>query len=110
MLAPAIIELVAGLIIVGLAVRMGQGRVQRHSAAGVRTPATMRSDETFRVANHAAAPLTGLGGAIMVACGAAATAVPKHYFGILVFGGVGAFLVVGLVGAAIGVRAARAIP
>jgi hypothetical protein len=70
MLVPAIAEVLAGLLVLWLAVRMRQGRVRRGAAAGVRTPSTMRSDAAFEVANKAAAPLAGAGGAILAICGA----------------------------------------
>jgi len=106
-LVPAIAEVLAGLGIVWLAIRMRQGRVRRGSAAGVRTPSTMRSDAAFETANKAAAPLTGAGGAILAICGVLAAIMPKHPAGIFIFGGVGVFLVLCLLGAATGVRASR---
>ena len=110
MLIPAIVEVLAGFILVWLAVRMRQGRVQRGSAAGVRTPSTMRSDAAFEAANKAAAPLAGAGGAVLVVCGVLAAVLPKHLFGIFVFGGVAVLLVFCLLGAVIGVRASRSVP
>jgi SdpI/YfhL protein family len=109
-LVPAIVEVLAGFIVVWLAVRMRQGRVARGSAAGVRTPSTMRSDAAFETANKAAAPLTGAGGAVLAACGVLAAVLPKHLFGAFVFGGVGVFLVFCLIGAVTGVRASRSVP
>ena len=107
MLVPAIAEVLAGLIVVWLAIRMRQGRVARGSAVGVRTPSTMRSDAAFETANKAAAPWAGAGGAILAVCGVLAAALPKHLFGVFVFGGMGVFLVLCLLGAATGVRASR---
>ena len=52
MLVPAIVEVLGGFIVVWLAIRMGQGRVQRGSVAGVRTPSTMRSDAAFETASN----------------------------------------------------------
>ena len=78
MLVPAIAEVFAGLIVLWLAIRMRQGRVPRGSAAGVRTPSTMRSDAAFAAANKAAAPLTAAGGAILAVCGVLAAALPKQ--------------------------------
>ena len=109
-LVPAMVEVLAGLIVVWLAVRMWQGRVALGSAAGVRTPSTMRSDAAFETANKAAAPLAGAGGAILAACGVLAAVLPKHLFGAFVFGGVGVFLVFCLIGAVTGVRASRSVP
>jgi hypothetical protein len=107
MLVPAIVEVLAGLLLLWLAIRMRQGRVLRGSAAGVRTPSTMRSDAAFEVANKAAAPLTGAGGAILAVCGVLAAALPKHLAGVFIFGGAGVCLVLCLVGAMAGVRASR---
>ena len=110
MLVPAIVEVLAGLIIVWVAVRLWQGRVARGSAVGVRTPSTMRSDAAFETANKAAAPLAGAGGAIMAVGGVLAAVMPRHLFGVFVFGGVGLFLLLILLGAAVGVRASRSVP
>src|SRR5580658_3030475 len=110
MLAPAIVEVLAGFIVVWLAVRMRQGRVTRGSAAGVRTPSTMRSDAAFETANKAAAPLAGAGGAVLAVCGVLAAALPKHLFGVFVFGGIGVFLIFCLLSAVTGVRASRSVP
>jgi hypothetical protein len=110
MLIPAIVDVLAGLIVVWVAVRMRQGRVARGSAVGVRTPSTMRSDAAFETANKAAAPLAGAGGAVLAVCGVLAAIVPRHLFGGFVFGGLGVFLILCLLGAAIGVRAARTAP
>jgi hypothetical protein len=72
MLVPAISEVIAGLVVVWLAVRLRQGRISRNWAVGVRTPAAMRSDAAFAAANKAAAPLSATGGALFAACGVAA--------------------------------------
>ena len=110
MLVPAIAEVLAGFVVVWLAVRMRQGRVARGSAAGVRTPSTMRSRRRRRTANKAAAPLAGAGGAVLAACGVLAAVLPKHLFGAFVFGGVESLLVLCLIGAVTGVRASRSVP
>jgi uncharacterized membrane protein len=107
MLVPAIVEVFAGLVVLWTAIRMRQGRVPRNWGVGVRTPSTMRSDAAFATANKAAAPLAGMGGAIMAVCGVLAAALPKHLAGAFIFGGVGVFLVLCLLGAATGVRASR---
>jgi hypothetical protein len=43
----------------------------------------------------------------LAVCGVLAAALPKHLFGVFVFGGMGVFLVLCLLGAATGVRASR---
>jgi hypothetical protein len=109
MLVPAIAEVLAGLIVVWLAIRMRQGRVARGSAVGVRTPSTMRSDAAFETANNAAAPWAGAGGAILAVCGVLAAVLPRHLAGVFIFGGVGVFLAFCVLGAASGVRASRSV-
>jgi hypothetical protein len=110
MLIPGIVEVIAGLIIVWVAVRAWNGRLQRTGGVGVRTSSTMRSDAAFAAANKAAAPLAGAGGAVLAICGVLGAVFPRHLIGIFIFGGVGIFLVLSLVGAAIGGRAARSAP
>jgi len=110
MLVPATAEALAGLIVIWLAIRLWQGRVPRGSAVGVRTPSTMRSDAAFKTANKAAAPLSAAGGAAMAIGGVLAAAMPRHLAGGFIFGGVGVFLLFILLGAAIGIRASRAVP
>jgi uncharacterized membrane protein len=109
MLVPVIAEVLAGLVIVWFAVRLRQGRISRNSAIGVRTPSTMRSDAAFETANKAAAPLTGAGGVVMAVCGVLGVVFPRHLAGAFIFGGVGVFLVLCLLGATVGVRAARPV-
>ena len=110
MLIPAIVEVLAGFVLLWLAVRMWQGHVARGSAAGVRLPSTMRSDAAFEAGNKAAAPMTGAAGAVLTVCGVLAAVLPKHLYGAFVFGGVGVTLVCCLLGAATAVRAARSVP
>ena len=110
MLIPGIVEVIAGLIIVWVAVRAWNGRLQRTGGVGVRTPSTMRSDAAFATANKAAAPLAGTGGAILAVCGVLGAVFPRHLIGIFIFGGIGVFLVLCIAGAAIGVRATRSAP
>jgi len=101
------IVIAAGCLLIWVAVASRQGRLQRGLPVGVRTPATMRSDEAFAVANKAAAPYAGAGGAVMILGGAIAMVVPKHLFGLPVFGGVVIGLALLFAGAAVGVRACR---
>lgn len=67
MIVGGVILALAGLVVIGVAIRGWQGRLPRNFVAGVRTPATMRSDEAFQIANKVAAPLAVAGGAVMVA-------------------------------------------
>jgi uncharacterized membrane protein len=110
MLVPAIAEVLAGLIVVWVAIQTRQGRIRRGSAVGVRTPSTMRSDAAFETANKAAAPFAGAGGVILAVCGVLAAVLPRHLVGVFIFGGVRVFLILCLLGAATGVRASRSVP
>jgi uncharacterized membrane protein len=71
-----VVVALGGLVVIGVGIRGWQERLPRNFIAGVRTPATMRSDEAFRIANKVAAPLEVAGGAVMVAGGALATVLP----------------------------------
>jgi uncharacterized membrane protein len=107
MLVPGIIEIVAGLGLVWLAVVSWQERLPRNGIAGVRTPSTMRSDEAFRTANKVAAPLTGAAGVVMAAGGVVATVVPESAVAApLLAGALGAALLA-VIGGIRGARAAR---
>ena len=107
MIVPGLICVAAGLVLIWLSVRMWQERLRRNLIAGVRTASTLRSDEAFRVANKAAAPLTGAGGAVLAAGGLAAVLVPKPVAGIVLFGGAIACAGLCIAGAVKGVRACR---
>jgi hypothetical protein len=54
--------------------------------------------------------LTGAAGVILAIGGVLAAIMPKHLAGIFIFSGVGVFLILCLLGAATGVRAARSAP
>ncbi len=107
MIVGGVVLALAGLALVAVAVRGWQGRLARGSIAGVRTATTMRSDEAFRIANKVAAPLAAAGGAVMVVGGVLGAALPIRAGGptVLVAAGVAVVLIV--IGAAQGVRAAR---
>lgn len=102
--------LVAGVALLTVGLLGWRRRLPRNRFAGIRTPATLRSEAAFRAANHVAAPPVLAAGAVSAAGGA------------LVFGTVGPALtvivgatgigVVGLLvaGGLLGHRAAAAIP
>ncbi|QUH05654.1 SdpI family protein [Saccharopolyspora erythraea] len=99
----------AALLFVGW--RGLRGQLARNRYAGVRTPATLRSEEAFELANRAAAPAYLAAGATGVLAGAALPALATTFSVVLVavIGVVGAF---GLqvVGGVFGNRAAEAMP
>jgi hypothetical protein len=104
---PAVIAMRAGLLVVWVAVRSWQECLTRNGIAGVRTPSTMRSDEAFRIANKAAAPLAGAGGAVLTAGGLAAALAPRSAVGLALFGGAVIFVALCIAGAVRGTRACR---
>lgn len=65
MIVPAVILILAGLVLIVVAVASWQERLPRNSFAGVRTPTTLRSDQAFKAANKVAAPLTAAGGVVL---------------------------------------------
>ncbi|MDA8321334.1 MAG: SdpI family protein [Actinomycetota bacterium] len=105
-----VVEVLIGLVVVMLSILMWQGRLRRNWAAGVRTRSTMRSDAAFKAANKAAAPLTGAGGVVFAMCGVVGSLVPQHARGAVVLAGALALGVLAMLGAAVGVRAARSVP
>lgn len=88
-----------------------RGRLPRNRWAGVRTAATMRSDETFTVANQVAgAPLLA-SGAVAVVVGLLTAVMPTTASLLIVLiVGLAGTLALALVGGALGHRAAAAIP
>jgi len=59
----------SGLFIMRMATRMGDGRFKRNRWAGIRTPSTMKSDEAWRTAHEAGAPLMRSAGTLGAAGG-----------------------------------------
>ncbi|MEY7972407.1 SdpI family protein [Saccharomonospora xinjiangensis] len=88
-----------------------QEKLPRSRGAGVRTEATMRSDEAFRVANRVAGLPTMVAGAVGVLAGAATLAMPSTLGAVLAatFGVVAVFVLVAG-GGVLGHRAATLIP
>ncbi len=68
--ATGVLVVAAGLLLVVVARRAAQGRIRRNPIAGIRTAATMASDEAWLAAHRAGESLTALGGWIFVATGA----------------------------------------
>ncbi|MFC4005276.1 SdpI family protein [Prauserella oleivorans] len=86
-------------------------KLPRDRGAGVRTAATLRSDEAFRVANRVAGLPTIVAGAVGVLAGVAGLLMPNAWGTVIaaVIGLVGMFaLVAG--GGVLGHRAAAAVP
>ncbi|WP_216212212.1 SdpI family protein [Amycolatopsis aidingensis] len=110
--------IVVALVPVLLGVLVGWGgwlgwreRLPRGRGAGVRTSATLRGDEAFRVANKVAGLPTLAGGGVGVLAGAAALFVPSTAAAIVtaVIGLLGMFGLLAA-GGVLGHRAALAVP
>ncbi|GAA4550635.1 SdpI family protein [Amycolatopsis samaneae] len=111
MIAAALVPILLG-VVVGWAGFLGlRERLTRESSMGVRTRASMRSEEAFKLANRVAGLPILVGGAIGVLAGVAAIVMPTTA-GLLaaaVAGVIGMFaLVIG--GGLLGTRAAATIP
>jgi uncharacterized membrane protein len=107
-----LVVLAGGGLAVGLTGWLGwQGRLGRNRFAGVRTPATLRDDRTFEVANRVAGPPVTAAGAVMVLAGLAAFVLPG-LAGTVVAAAVGAVgaLVFAGAGGVLGHRVAAAMP
>ncbi|MGB3771576.1 MAG: SdpI family protein [Rhodococcus sp. (in: high G+C Gram-positive bacteria)] len=106
-----LLVLLAGALALGAVAFLGlRGTLRRNSRVGVRTAASMRSDEAFTVANKVAAPTTAAG-AFFLLIGAVATMAPGGLFGVVaaVLTTVAA-LATAAYGGSMGNRAAEAMP
>jgi hypothetical protein len=70
----ALVPLVVGLVVASVGVLGFAERLPRNRFGGVRTPATLRDDETFRVGNKVAGLPIAVGGAVGILGGGAALA------------------------------------
>jgi hypothetical protein len=105
------VELLAGLGLLAVAVLGARGRLRRNRWAGVRSAASLRSEEAFGLANRVAAVPLGAAGAVAGVAGAALLAGADGALAWVVFGigVVGTLALIGVGGAA-GDRAAAALP
>ncbi|MCI2423595.1 SdpI family protein [Saccharopolyspora sp. K220] len=99
----------AALLLLGF--RGLRGQLPRNRYVGVRTPAAMRSEEAFELANRAAGPAMLAGGAVAVLAGASLPMLAAAFSVVMVavLGLIGAFALM-TVGGVIGDRAAEAMP
>ncbi|MGH3938734.1 MAG: SdpI family protein [Pseudonocardiaceae bacterium] len=98
----------AALLTVGL---LGwRGRLPRNRFAGIRTPATLRSEAAFILANRVAAPPVLAAGAVCVLTGALALGTDGAMLTVIVaVGGAGTLALV-IAGGLLGHQAATALP
>lgn len=111
MLVVALIPIIGG-ILVGIGGYLGwSGRLRRDGGKGIRTEATMHSDEAFAVGNKVAGIPTMAAGAVGVFGGAAAFAMPT-VGGMVTAAALGVIGLLALLaaGGILGNRAAGAVP
>lgn len=108
MLIVALVLFVVAVIVGGVAAAGMTGRLPRNRWAGVRTPDTLASEETFALANRIAGPTLAASALLLVIGGIGALALPT--FGGLAVAAVAvvAALVTAGYGGSIGARAAAA--
>lgn len=106
-----VILLLLGAALLLLGFRGLRGTLPRNRYAGVRTPAAMRSEETFELANRAAGPAMLAAGAVAVLAGVSMPMLTAVFSVVLVavlgFAGAVALMIVGGVA---GNRAAELMP
>jgi hypothetical protein len=106
-----VLELVVGLGLVVVAVLGARARLSRNRFVGVRTAASLRTDEAFTVANRVAAAPIGAAGGVAVLAGVGLVAGVGGVAGWLLVGiGLLGTLVLAGVGGSVGDRAAAAVP
>lgn len=98
----------AGVTIAWTSWAAANGRLGRNPYLGIRTSTVMSSDETWATAHRASRPWTGIAGAISIATGLGVFA-PMSEPILTTLVGVGAACLLGftLIGAWVGIRAAR---
>lgn len=106
----AFVPLVVGLVVAAVGLLGFLERLPRNRFGGVRTPATLRDDETFRVGNKVAGLPIAVGGLVGVIGGGVAlltTGTTAIVVAVLAMLG---SLVIAAAGGVLGHRAAEAVP
>jgi hypothetical protein len=106
----ALVPLVVGLVVATVGLLGLRERLPRNRFGGVRTPATLRDDETFRVGNKVAGLPVTVGGVVGIvggAVGVAMTGVASVVVAVLALLGT---VAIAAAGGVLGHRAAEAVP
>jgi hypothetical protein len=106
----ALVPLVVGLVVASVGVLGFLERLPRNRFGGVRTPATLRDAETFRVGNKVAGLPIAVGGGIGVVGGAVALAMTGTAAIVVAVLALLGALVIAAAGGVLGHRAAEAMP
>jgi uncharacterized membrane protein len=108
---PAILLIAAGLAVATVGLLGLTGRLPRNRFAGVRTSATLRDEESFRLANRVAGLPTGVAGAVGMLAGLAGALAPTAGGRLVsVIIGVVGLLAITVGAGVLGHRAAAAMP
>ena len=107
----AALLVLAGLVLLAVAVLGARGRLRRNRWIGVRTAETLASDAAFALANRVAAAPLGAAGAVALVGGVVLLAGPVGAVAVVVLAvSVVGTLVLGAFGGMVGQRAAAALP
>ncbi len=106
----SVVMFVLALVVGAVAVASLLGRLPRNRWAGVRTPESMRDDETFVMANRVAGPTNAAAALLLLIGGAAGLMLSGAFSVVAVVVCVLAALVTAGIGGSIGARAAAAAP
>lgn len=111
MLVLAAVPVLAGLLIAAIGLLGLRERLPRNRFFGVRTAATLRGDDTFRLANRVAGLPTLVGGLVGIVAGLAGVLMPGTA-GLVacVLLGLAGMLAITIAAGALGHRAALALP
>ncbi len=106
----ALVPLRVGLVVASVGVLGFTERLPRNRFGGVRTPATLRDDDTFRVANKVAGLPIAVGGAVGIVSGALAFATSGALLVVTCVVGLLGMVAITAAGGVLGHRAAEAMP
>jgi hypothetical protein len=106
----ALVPLVVGLVIAAVGTLGFLERLPRNRFGGVRTPATLRDDETFRVGNKVAGLPVMVGGGVGVVGGAVGLTLTGAAALVVALVALTGLAVIATAGGVLGHRAAEAVP
>jgi SdpI/YfhL protein family len=106
----AVVPLVVGLVVAVVGVLGFLERLPRNRFGGVRTPATLRDDETFRIGNKVAGLPIAVGGAVGILGGAVGLAMTGSAGIVVAVLGLVGTIGITAAGGVQGHRAAEAVP
>lgn len=106
----ALVPLVIGLVVATVGVLGLRERLPRNRFGGVRTPATLRDDETFRVGNRVAGLPIAVGGVVGVVGGVVGVAMTGAAAVVVAVLALLGTVAIAAAGGVLGHRAAEAVP